>query len=64
LTSVACQPLLYFSPLSHKRHDFRKKKLRNVKCLLVFTLQILSEKFLDIKIQLENTINLRKHNVQ
>jgi hypothetical protein len=32
LSSVACPELLYFSILSHKRHDFRKKKL-NIKCV-------------------------------
>ena len=26
LPSVACPPLLYFSTLSHKQHDFRKKE--------------------------------------
>ena len=34
---VTCTPLHYFSKLSHKRHDFRKKKnLLNVKCVLIF----------------------------
>jgi hypothetical protein len=27
----------YFSTLTHKRHDFRKKKLLNIKCVLIFS---------------------------
>ena len=32
LSSLACPSLLYFSTLSHERHDFREKKLLNRKC--------------------------------
>jgi hypothetical protein len=36
LSSVACRALQYFSALSHKQHDFRKK-LPNTKCVLFFS---------------------------
>jgi hypothetical protein len=49
LLSVACMVLPYFSTLSHKQHDFRRKVL-NIKCVFWFFLQILSEKFLFLKI--------------
>jgi len=32
LLFVACPVVQYFSTLSHKRHDFRKEKLLNIKC--------------------------------
>ena len=32
--------------LSHKRHDFRDKKLLNIKCVFWFSLQSVFEKFL------------------
>jgi hypothetical protein len=46
LSSVACLALQYFSTVSHKRHDFRKKKSLNTKCLFWFSLEILSGTFL------------------
>jgi len=33
LSSVACPTVQNFSTLSHKQHDFRGKKLLNVKCV-------------------------------
>jgi hypothetical protein len=33
LSSVACSALRYFYILSHKRHDLKKKKLLNTKCV-------------------------------
>ena len=51
LSSVACPAVHNFSTLSHKRHDFRKKKknLLNTKCVFFFSIQILSETFLILK---------------
>jgi hypothetical protein len=46
--SRACLAVTYFSILSHKRHDFRKKLL-NIKCMFGFCLQHLSEIFLILK---------------
>ena len=48
--SVACPALQYFSTLSHKRHDFRKKKmLWNKRSVFWFTVRILSETFLILR---------------
>ena len=33
LSSVVCMPLPHFSPLSHKRHDYRKEILIIIKCV-------------------------------
>jgi hypothetical protein len=50
----------YFSTLSHKRHDFRKKKkLLNIKCVLIFSAN-LSETFLTLRIiQQDIVINVK-----
>jgi len=40
-----CPPLHYFSTLSHKWHDFREKRLLNIKCVFRFSLQRLSKTF-------------------
>jgi hypothetical protein len=37
MSSVACLTVPYFSTLSHKLHDFRKKRLLNIKCVLIFS---------------------------
>ena len=34
LSSVASPAAQYFSTLSHKRHDFRDKKLLKIKCVI------------------------------
>ena len=58
--SVACVALAYFSTLSHKRHDYRKKLL-NIKYVFRFSLQLLSETCLiPQRIQRNIIINLRR----
>jgi len=50
LSSVACPALQYFSTLSHKRCDFRKKKkVTEYKTCVWFSLQLLSETFLILR---------------
>ena len=48
------QPLapvyIFFFTLSHKRYDFRKKKLVNIKCVFPVSLQLLSERFFILRI--------------
>jgi len=45
LSSVACPDLPYFSTLSHKRHDFRKKVLLTLKCVFWFSLNFYVKNF-------------------
>jgi len=49
LLSVACQALQNVSTLSHRRHNFRKKKLLSIKCVFRLSLQRSSETFLILK---------------
>jgi hypothetical protein len=58
LSSVASLALLYFSTLSHKQHDCRKKVTEYKIC--VFSLELLSEKFLILrKFQRDIVINIQ-----
>jgi hypothetical protein len=60
LSSVACLALQYFSTLSHKRHDFRKRLL-NIKCFFWLCLQLLSETYLILRrLQRDTIINVRR----
>jgi hypothetical protein len=45
----ACPAVQYFPTLSHKRRDFRKTLL-NIKYVFSFSLQLLSETFLILRI--------------
>jgi hypothetical protein len=60
LSSVGCLALRYVSTLSQKRHDFRKKKLSNIKCVFLFTLQHLSETFIILR-RIERDIIINVH---
>jgi len=50
LSIVACSARQYFATLSNKRHDFRKKKTLDKKCVFRVFLQPLSETFFIIRI--------------
>jgi len=63
LPSVACPALPNYSTLPHKEYDFRrKKKLFDIKCALLFALQLVSETYFTLRrIQRNIVINLRKY---
>jgi hypothetical protein len=46
MSSVHSVALLYFSTLTHKWHDSRKKKRYLTKCMFLFYLQLVSERYL------------------
>jgi hypothetical protein len=56
VSSVACPTLSYFSKLSHKRHDFRGKKIiENIMCVLMFSKTVV-ETFIILRIIERNII--------
>jgi hypothetical protein len=57
LPSVACLAALYLSTLYHKRHGLRLKLL-SIKCAFLFSLQVLPEKILIIRIIEQDIINV------
>jgi len=59
LLSVPCLALPYFCALFYNRHDFWGKMLLNIKCVLRFSLQYLSETVLILrKIQRDVTVHV------
>jgi hypothetical protein len=49
LSSVTCLAAPYFSTFSHKGMIFRGKMLLNIKCVFLFSVQLLSETFLIVR---------------
>jgi hypothetical protein len=49
LSTVASRALLYFPILSHKRQGFLEKKIIEHKCLIWFSLQLVSETFIILR---------------
>ena len=56
LSSVAYPALQYFSTLSHNGYEFREKKFRNIKCVFLFSLKLLSKTFLILRKSERDTI--------
>jgi hypothetical protein len=60
LSCVAYLAVPYFSTLSHKRHDFRKKKSERQMCVLIF-FTLLSATFFTLRrIQRDTAINVHR----
>jgi hypothetical protein len=61
LSYVASLAPPHFSTLSHIRHDFRGKKLLNIKRVVSFSLQFLSGTFLTIRSNQQHIINVQTY---
>jgi transglutaminase/protease-like cytokinesis protein 3 len=60
LSSAASLVPPNYSTFSHKRHDFQKKKLLNIKCVFLFSLRLLFETVLILRrIQLQIVTNVK-----
>jgi hypothetical protein len=57
LSTLTCPPLQYFSALSHKWQNFRKQMVLNIKCVYLFSLQLLSATYLILKRTERDMIN-------
>ena len=49
LSSVACSSLLYFSAVSHKRHNLRQENIEHKMYFFIFSTTFLSVKFLILR---------------
>jgi len=58
ISSVACPSLSYFSTLSQKRHDFRGKKVLNIKCVFWFIYNFFETFLILRRIQLDIIISV------
>jgi hypothetical protein len=59
--TCGCLAETHFSTLSNKRHDFRKQKYFNTKCVILFFLQLLYETFLILrKTQRDSTMIIHR----
>jgi hypothetical protein len=59
LSSAVCLAVLYFSALSHKRYDFRKKVTEHKTCVLIL-LKLLAEIFLILRRKQRDIINVHR----
>ena len=60
LSSVASPGVQYFSPLYHKRNDFRKRKfIEHKMCVLIFSLRLSSEIFLILRTERDMVKNVK-----
>jgi len=59
LSSVACLALQYFSTFSHKRRDFKNKKVLNIQCVLIFSTAFITNDMIKMYIGLHVIYTLK-----